>query len=88
MCQTCQGITIYEMFEFWYVNFESSKLKIEIYMWNVWNLKIWELKCLNWDEWILKAENWNLKIKIFMWSIWNLKIEMPKFGFVRTESWK
>ncbi len=63
-------------------------MKIEICMWNVWNLKFWELKCLNWDVWILKAENWKLKFEISMWSISNLKIEMSEFGCANTESWK
>jgi hypothetical protein len=55
-------------------------------MWNVWNLKFWELKCLNRDVWILKVENWNSKslCKAFE----NLKIEMSKFGFVNIKSWK
>jgi hypothetical protein len=26
-------------------------------IWNVWNLKIWKLKCSKWDLWILKVEN-------------------------------
>jgi hypothetical protein len=77
-----------ETFKFWCVNTESWKLKFEICMWNVWNLKFWQLKCLNWDVWILKARNWNLKFEISMWSVWNLKIEMSKFGCVNAKSWK
>jgi hypothetical protein len=63
---------------------ESWKLKIDICMWNVWKLKFWELKCLNWDVWILKAEKWNLKFLCEAFGIWNLKIEMSKFGCVNT----
>jgi len=45
---------------------EYWKLKVEICMWNVWNLKInnenKKLKCLNVENWKLKClniENWN-----------------------------
>jgi hypothetical protein len=55
------------------------ELKFEICIWNVWNLKIWRLKCLNWGVWILKAENWNLKFRISMWSVWNLKFWKLKY---------
>jgi hypothetical protein len=70
------------------VDIESWQFKFENCMWNVWNLKFWELKCLNWDVWILKAKNWKLKIENSMWSIWNLKIEIFEFGCVNIESWK
>jgi len=59
------------------VNTESWKSKIEICMWNVWNLKIWEVKCLNWDVWIIQSSK--LKFKIYMWSVKNLKIEMFEY---------
>jgi len=75
------------MFEFQCVNTESWKLKFEICIWNVWNLKIWELKCLNWDVWIqswkLKFEIWNLYVKRLEFE----KIEMFEFGYVNTEIW-
>ncbi len=67
ICQTYQGTAIYGMFgiqnfENWNVwipmcEYQKLKLKFEVCMWNVWNLKFSKLKCLNWDEWILKAEN-------------------------------
>ncbi len=77
-------------------------MKIEICMWNVWNLKIWELKCLNWDVWILEVENWKFKFEISMWSIWNLKnwklkieislwnvwIKFENLKFEMSENWK
>jgi len=62
-----------KMFEFWCVNIESWKLKFEISMWNVWNLKIWKVKCLNWDVWILKIENWKLKCLCEMFGIWKFE---------------
>jgi hypothetical protein len=61
-------------------------LKIEICMWNVWNLTFWELKCLNWDVWILKAKNWNFYVKHFEFE--NLKLEMFEFGCVNIENKK
>ncbi len=48
----------------WILKVENWKLKFEISMWSVWNLKIWKLKCLNLDVWILKVENWKLKFEI------------------------
>jgi hypothetical protein len=75
-----------EMFEFWYVNIESWKLKFEICMWDVWNLKFWKLKCLNWDVWKLKVENWNFYVKCLEFEI--LKTQMSEFGCVNIESWK
>jgi len=85
-----------EMFEFQCVNIESWK--IEICMWNVWNLKFWELKCLigmcEYLSWnlkylceafgIWKFENWNV------W-YWKLKIEMSKYWKLKclnTQKWK
>jgi hypothetical protein len=68
---------------------ESWKLKFEICMWNVWNLKFWELKCLNWDVWIFKAKNWNLKFLCKYLEFQILKIKMSKFGLwiLKVENW-
>jgi hypothetical protein len=52
---------------------EYLMLKIEISMWSVWNLKIWELKCLNWDVWIFKVENWKLKSLCEVFGIWKFE---------------
>jgi hypothetical protein len=49
---------------------EYLKLKIEISMWSVWDLKFWKLKCLNLDVWILKVESWKLKIETFLGNVW------------------
>jgi hypothetical protein len=62
-----------EMFKFQCVNTESWKLKFEIGMWNVWNLKFLELKCLNWDVWIFEAENWKLKSLCEAFGIWKFQ---------------
>jgi hypothetical protein len=66
-------------------NIESWKLKIEICIWNVWNLKFWEFKCLNWNVWILKIEN-SLCEVFGIWIFENLKFEMLEFGCVNTEN--
>jgi hypothetical protein len=60
---------------------EYFKLKIE--NWNLKsicemsgrNLKIWKLKCLNFENWNV----WILKLKIEMFEYWKLKIEMFKY---------
>jgi hypothetical protein len=75
-----------EMVGFWCVNIESWKLKFEICMWNVWNLKIWQLKCLNCDVWIFQIE-------ISMWNVWNLRIWKLKclnldVCILKVENWK
>jgi len=65
-------------------------------MWNVWNSKFWELKCLNWGVWILKAENWKLKslCEVFgiwnfeNWNVWILKVENWKLKSLFEISWK
>jgi hypothetical protein len=67
----CVESKFFENWNVWILMCEYWKLKIEICMWHVWNLKFWKLKCLHWDMWILK--NWNLKFEISMWSVWNLK---------------
>jgi hypothetical protein len=59
---------------------------MKICMWNVWNLKFWELKCLNCDVWILKIKNWNLYVKQLNFQIF--KTKMFEFGCVNTKSWK
>jgi hypothetical protein len=71
-----------KMFEFRCVNIKSWKLKIENCMWNVWNLKCWELKCLKWDVWILKVENWKLYVKCLEFEM--LRTKMFELGCVNT----
>jgi hypothetical protein len=77
-----------KMFEFWCVNIESRKLKFEICVWNVWNLKTWKLICLNWDVWIFKVENWNLYVKRLDFENWNVWIWMCEYWKSKTENWK
>jgi len=61
-------------------------------MWNVWNLKIWKLQCLNLNVGILKVENWNLKSLCKMFkknlNIWKLKIKNWKVWILKTEKFE
>ncbi len=56
--------------------FEYLKLKFEISMWSVWNLKIEMSKfgCMT-------TESWNLKFEISLWNV------LKKFENLKTKSW-